>query len=317
MDAESFTERIEALKLELKDYGPTIVKHTTALYSSLNLPSMDLKSDPRNVIRSLRYDINDIIKSTRNNAEFSEQHSKDIEHCGSLIAILESIENAAECVENCEESINGIDFTATCRLMVKMDASMTELPSGNSEYGTGNVVQALRREATMLRSRFQYRLLRLCNVAITVEYGKVCVFRTLHGLIPGEDMLVDANNPVNLSDIWSSLLAMNSFEECILAIFHAISVNFILPLWKEQPQRSTGNVLYGSSPSQFIIRSSASAEDSASVGDKKSCSSISFQGDSQGHIFSQSTAEIAVKNTSAGFYYFSLFSSVDSNWVFL
>lgn len=234
---DDLDDRIKSLQMDLRLSEEEILSHVTALYDgktegSCNLKKVNLRNDPRNALKILQCDVAEILSLISAEEKYQEEKGAELKESVELLEVLSKVSHASESVMCCEESAILTDLDAVCDKMVVMVKAIDELPGPNSIWGTGKVVTALRREASILRSRFVSRLKRLLSSCIQFEVGRISVVKRLKGMIRGEDILLE--QPIELSRIWLTLIRMDSANECVESMAYNLW-NFILcPLWKER-----------------------------------------------------------------------------------
>ena len=249
MDEDTIDQRISALKIDLDDLGGRIVKHIEAVNSS-SLPSfnIDLKDDPRNCIKSLRYDIDDILKIASDRSDQLQEYSGDLEKCQSLVQILEAVNSSADLLCKLDDAISGVDLKFTCALLNEATVSVNQLPGSSTEYGVGSCITSLRREAGILRSRFICKLKRLIDCHLQIDKGSIHLIPLLKSqcyTIPGEieDMSVDDSSSESgsaLVECWEALLHLNVADDSVSAICRQLWDFLVKPLWSEQGASGPG-----------------------------------------------------------------------------
>lgn len=246
MDEDTIDQRISSLKIDLDDLGAKIVKHIEAVHSS-SLPSfnVDLKDDPTNCIKSLRYDIDDILKIATDRSDQLEEFAGDLQQCQGLVQILETVNGTADLLCRLDDAISDTDLKLTCTLLNEVTESVNRLPGSSTEYGVGNCVIALRREAAILKSRFISKLKRLLDCHLQIDVGSIQLIPQLLShcyIIPGEienllavdDSLSESDVGSTLVECWDALVYLNVADDSVSVICRQLWDCVVKPLWSEQ-----------------------------------------------------------------------------------
>jgi hypothetical protein len=256
VDRESFSERILSLRAELGACGKEIVAQITALYSEGKdgIAQINLKNDPRNAIKVLQHDVLDCLQEAKTRSDLRDSYASDLNECKALLDVILKVSTASEKIIKLEEAVGGSDIRKTSVLVAEVKDALGELPSPNSELGTGVVCTSLRKEARILRSRFQARVKRFLGNCIICEQGRITVVKQLNGVVrgSGEDILLD--RAINLADIWAALVATNSADESVDSVVDAIWNSVLKPLWKEKKTQSPG-IFTGDDTSELVFES--------------------------------------------------------------
>lgn len=230
---DSIEDQILSLRSELKTYGAEIVNHISTIYSSKS-STIDLKNDPRNMLKIIKHDITQLLQEAQAESEYNEENMEAIRECGQLASTLDTIAIASTAIAQCSETITGTDILAACAAIFEVERLMTSIPAENTTYGSGAVCDMLRRESNMLRTRFVSRLGRLLQDCIRITRGHISVSKELAGVLRSEDSLLAS--AVRLADIWSAITAVggNKVESIIGGIISSLWKDIMSPLWKER-----------------------------------------------------------------------------------
>lgn len=253
---DTIDQRISSLKLDLKDLGKKILQHINVVHSSVDGSNIDLKNDPRNCIRSLRYDIDDILEISSSRTEYLEEYSNDLKKCNKLVGYLEAVNVAADTISRLEDSIATTDLKLVCNLLKQTDTLIANLPANDpdtAEYSNGFSAVTLRREASIQRCRFVTKLKRLLECFINLEHsgdGSIHVTSVLRQggyTILGEETETRSHsnedlNSIVLADCWDACLQLGIAEEIVSHICCQIWQQLIKPLWKVTCGTGTGSV---------------------------------------------------------------------------
>ena len=250
VDDDTIEQRISSLKLDLNDLGKKILQHINVIHSSIDNSNIDLKNDPRNCIRSLRYDIDDILEIASNRTEHLEEYSNDLKKCNILVNLLESVNITSDTISKLEDAIDTTDLNLISKLPLN-----TDIDPIYSEYCNGFSATTLRKEASIQRSRCIIKLKRLLNCFINLEHcsdGTLYVTSVLkHGgyTIAGEENEENAyrsgtneQQHINLIDCWEACLELGIAEEAVTHICCQIWSQLIKPLWRVTRGSGTGSV---------------------------------------------------------------------------
>eukprot|EP01041_Mallomonas_annulata_P000737 gene737-1415_t len=232
-DKENLDERINVLQGEIQQYGTEIMNHVKSLYSTAE-SSIDLKNDPRNVIKMLKNDVLDVLKTAKSRSEYLNKHETQLQDIEKLITIVSAVSITSEAISRCDDAVLSSDLQSACKILSEMENNLQTLPNSNTEWGSGTVCTSLRREGNLLRFRFQSRLKRLYSSCIRIERGHINVNKKLKGMILGEEKIVD--EAILLSDIFNSLLIIGGIEDVLTEMTNQIWIHIIRPLWKEKKQ---------------------------------------------------------------------------------
>ena len=155
VDDDTIEQRISSLKLDLNDLGKKILQHINVIHSSIDNSNIDLKNDPRNCIRRLRYDIDDILEIASNRTEHLEEYSNDLKKCNILVNLLESVNITSDTISKLEDAIDTTDLKLICNLINDIEYLISKLPLNTdidpiySEYCNGFSAMTLRKEASI------------------------------------------------------------------------------------------------------------------------------------------------------------------------
>ena len=222
MEIDSFPDRISNLQAELKKCGNEIMTHISGLYSDDNIGTMNLKNGPRNAIKLLQHDVIDCLQLAQERSNIRNDYMPDVNNCRSLIEIISKVSEIATKISQAEETIRGSNLLLACRLISEVKSMLTEIPAPNTEIGTGEVCKVLRKEARLLQARLLARIKRLLGNCIVCECGRLSVTKRLEGMLRGcsEDSLLES--AIELSDIWTALISLDSAEESANAVVDTI-----------------------------------------------------------------------------------------------
>ena len=271
MDEDTIEQRIAALKSDLDDLGGKIVQHIKTVHSSVaNNSGINLKNDPRNCIRSLRFDIDDILQIANSRSDKLEQYAADIERCEKLVCILESVNATADNIGRLDDAISGTDLSHVCTLINETNDCLENLPKFHSEFGLGHTVSALKRESKLLRGRFISKLKRLLELFIRFDCGCITVvdilkrggysidgeeggcgrandvvgrFRTpseVEGTTTTANDDSDNANNITLQSCWNAMDAVGIADEAVALMCSHAWYYLLKPLWSIK--RSNGTV---------------------------------------------------------------------------
>ncbi len=146
-----------------------------------------------------------------------------------MLAIISTVSDS---LLQAEEKVTGTDFQGTVSAIAAMDSAIDQLPSDRSDLGNGMVCRLLRKEASVLRSRFHARLRRLLLQCVTIERGRILVTKQLKGVVRDERVLLV--DPVSISDVLQSLLAVGKAQGVLNEIMMSIWQELLKPLWREK-----------------------------------------------------------------------------------
>ena len=232
---DSVEEQIASLRSELKTYGADIVNHIKALYSSSE-SSVDLKNDPRNMLKILKHDISQLLQEVKSESQYNEANMSAITECEKLASMLDTISLTSIAMAHCSEKIMGADILAASAALHDIETSMKSIPSEYAAYGSGAVCELLRRECRLLRTRFTSRLTRILRDCIHISRGRIVVSKALTGVLRSEDTLLES--PVHLTEVWVALAAGtptgDSMESAVGKILGDTWRDVVLPLWREK-----------------------------------------------------------------------------------
>jgi hypothetical protein len=212
-------DQLRLISQELKSYGDEFVHYVSSLHSNTFAPlsgsklltegkMISMRSDPKLIIQLMQQDAAALLQDAQKHAKFAEDHLFELEECQSLMNVLLTVSEVSEMLGLCEDLIGGSDLPTCARELVKLkDKIDISLPAAGSELGTGQVCRLLRREFSILLSRFRSRCKRLLRACIFVENGKVLITRTLKGSVRDEEFALQS--PVPLSDVWLSLFTLD------------------------------------------------------------------------------------------------------------
>ena len=124
MNTYDYNERLSSLDNELKTYSNDIINHITNIYtSSSSSSSINLKNDPRNLLKVFQHDINELVDHHKenhhhhNNSNNDSSNSDDrVTICSDIIIELDRINVITNAIILCEESISSIDIMSSCKL---------------------------------------------------------------------------------------------------------------------------------------------------------------------------------------------------------
>ena len=245
---EEFGERVRSLRSELDSYGKEIMRQLTALYTNCGSATLvNLKSDPRNALKILRHDVVEMLSTCAAKSEYNRRFAADLAECDSLLQVLRTVSATGDALAQCEDAVVGADVLGACRQLSQLDESLAQLPSPNSELGSGQVCAILRREAASLRHRFHARLRRLLRHSLQFSVGACSVARRLRGIVPGEEAILEP--PLPLRDLWAALaLCPADLEhECVDWVVERAWGCLLRPLWRERKGAALPKVLAPSS----------------------------------------------------------------------
>ena len=147
MDDDNIEERISSLKSEIKSYGSDILKHISALYSCNSTLPIDLKNDPRNILKvcllhlslngflftlfcyklslvqMLQIDVKQILSDAQEHSAYTALHKEDIQACAALTDSLEAVAAASSALETAEEAILSSDLSKACDALVRQHST--------------------------------------------------------------------------------------------------------------------------------------------------------------------------------------------------
>ena len=174
-----YNERLSSLDNELKTYSNDIINYISSIYSSSSSSSINLKNDPRNLLKLYQHDINELLTYSNENADNS---NVDITKCNCVINVLSSLIQLNNQITLCEENITNDNILASCRLFNIMDNCVNDINKSNdsnNEYS--KVINILIKEARIVKSRFISRLHRLLKHCLQFEDGRIIVIKSLKG----------------------------------------------------------------------------------------------------------------------------------------
>lgn len=229
---EDLDDRIIVLQSDLKKYSQEITNYINSLYSTRD-SAIDLKNDPRQVLKILKNDTVDLLQKAKTKSEFLRKHQSDMEDCERLMGTISIVAGVSDTLCRCETTLNSSDLKNTCGIISEMDVQLVTLPAQNSEYGTGAACITLRREARLLKSRFSARLKRLFSSSVQIESGQIIIYKRLKGIVKGENSIVDP--PIFLSDILNAIILVGNITETLSELFiKKLFRDVILPIWKDK-----------------------------------------------------------------------------------
>lgn len=228
---ENFDDKIKLMKQELKLYGDDIVKHISSLHSNLLDERISLKTDPKAMVQLLQQDVLTLIKQSESHVQNSVKNELEIEECKKLMNILILVSTISELIAQCDEMINNNDLLLTNKYLSMLQSNIDSLPSSsNSDIGNGKICKLLKRENSILQSRFKSRLKRLLRNCVSVDVGKVAIIKKLQGSVPDEEQVL--TEPIELPIIWTAIIQADIADECINVIIQEIWQKVLAPLWK-------------------------------------------------------------------------------------
>mmetsp|Transcript_21014 Transcript_21014/g.30337 ORF Transcript_21014/g.30337 Transcript_21014/m.30337 type:complete len:765 (+) Transcript_21014:80-2374(+) len=270
---QSISEQITSLRSEIKSYGSDIVNHVSALYSQ-HKGTVDLKSDPRNVLKILQHDVHQLLREARESSDYNSKYMSDIAECESMASTLEQISAASKSIAHFEEMLVSSDIDAACNALHEMDEHIRAVPTENSVVGSGAVCDMLRRESKLLRSRFVSRVRRLLRDCVQVSRGRINVLKELSGILRSDDTLLTSSIP--LSNIWTVLLSCggSGCAEAVERVVTEVWTDVIAPLWREKKSISPRTV-NGDNRSEMLIELSCAEISAVDVGsDTLTCGTL-------------------------------------------
>lgn len=227
---ENFDDKIKSMKQELKSYGEDIMKHVSSLHSNMPDERISLKSDPKMMVQLLQQDVLNLIAQSEAHVENSVKNEAEIEECKKLMNILILVSTISDLIAQCDEVINGNDLLLTNKYLSMLQVNIDSLPSSSSDIGNGKICKLLRRENSILQSRFKSRLKRLLRNCVTVDVGKVAISKKLSGSIPDEEQVL--SEPIELSTLWTALVQAGIADDCISVLVQEVWQRVLAPLWK-------------------------------------------------------------------------------------
>jgi len=129
MNTYDYNERLSSLDNELKTYSNDIINHITNIYTSSSSSSINLKNDPRNLLKVFQHDINELLDHHKENHHYSNNNNNDsssnsddrVTICNDIIIELDRVNVITNAIILCEESINSVDIMSSCKLFKVMD----------------------------------------------------------------------------------------------------------------------------------------------------------------------------------------------------
>ena len=152
MNTYDYNERLSSLDSELKTYSNDIIIHITNIYSSSQRPSsqqslqqqslqqqsspssssssssfsINLKSDPRNLLKVFQHDINELLDYSKENTTSSYTTSININDCNNTIIELNRINLMTNAIISCEETVTSADIMSSCKLFKIMNGYVND-----------------------------------------------------------------------------------------------------------------------------------------------------------------------------------------------
>lgn len=280
-------ERIASLRLDLQMYGDEILSIIQSQYASTipmpplhvmisgNQISMDMKSNPKNALFILRKDLSEMIRDKL--AEMKDVHeantsslSDGLQDCDEQLKILELIVKICDSFLNIDILMCESNLSALTTAILEVQSNIDKLPKANEVFSkfesisNGYVFKLLRSEFGQVSRRYQARLRRLLNTCVAVSHGKIVVTKKLSGVVPNEENII--NDPINLEDIWMSLISMGLAEDCVNDLIRNVWNQIYKPLLKEKKTPAV-KVLNSQDQSELILELSRQSEAQQSESD--------------------------------------------------
>ena len=209
-------ERIAQMRDDLASSKTEIIHHVTGLYSNNKENArFNLKEDPFHELGLIKNQVTDILELSKAKSANYKANEEEIKECSSMIAVLEKVSDISDKLMTCEEAINKLHLTTSCRLIGEIEGALIELPGPNTELGAGEVCSILRKESKMLKTRLMSKSRRLILECIKFDYGRIVVNKQLKGMIRSEDLMVEEKDAITMSDVWDTIVMMNKTEEIV------------------------------------------------------------------------------------------------------
>ncbi len=242
--SDDFKARISALKLELESCSTQIIDHVTALHCGIPkniraFSNIDFKNDPRNGIKILQHDVSEMLEMIENKEAVALENEQDINECLKYTKDLNHISTIVELLVNCEESINSSKLTETCTNLSSSEQLIQHSSSQNKAY---KVLNLLKREHQILKSKFISKLRRLFSHAVQVQLGKINVIKSSRFFLKDENILLDAQ--VSISTILSAAAHMDIMNELTETLATSIWTLIIRPLWQERKPKPPTTIIH-------------------------------------------------------------------------
>lgn len=228
MSDENLDERIASLHLELKSYSTEIVNQVKALYGENLVGSQfDLKKDPFSLLKILQHDAKDLLKLSEEKSRYEEVYDNELKDVMKLLGILQSISLIIDKLSDCEENLKNNDFMKATTVIHEIDALLSDLPSLNTEIGTGEICLMLRKQRKLINYRLLSKLKSIIKESITFEYGCLFIKKEIKANLEDEKNF-------DLFSIWEVIEENGKSEEIIIEVLKKLWVFVIRPLWKEK-----------------------------------------------------------------------------------
>lgn len=228
---EDFDERLAALEADLKVHGTELMHHLDSLHSNIRT-QINLKENPLDEIKLLQHDVSDVLREAKENRDYQVENAEEIERVQKLMETLSIISSVAAYIAHCDEKINGDNIIDAARLVARLAEEVDNLPTPNTDIGSGKVCASLRKESQLLKFRFHSRLKRLMGHSVQIEVGTIMVRKSLSGILKGEDIV--PQNPILLEHLWEALLITGNAEGEVKAMIRNAWDSIMKPIWKEQ-----------------------------------------------------------------------------------
>lgn len=185
-----YNERLSSLDSELKTYSIDIINHISSIYSppppttstTTTSSSINLKNDPRNLLKLFQHDINELLSYSNENINSNSNSNIDINKCSDIINDLNSLIQLNNTITLCEENITNDNILSSCKLFNTMDNCINDINKNNNiSENYSKVINILIKEAHIVKSRFISRLHRLLKHCLQFEDGRVIVIKSLKG----------------------------------------------------------------------------------------------------------------------------------------
>lgn len=180
----------------------------------------------------LRNEVAELIKESKSFTKELEGKEMKLDECKHLVELIAQISAASDVVMQVEEQIGGSNLTKSLESIAEMTTALANLPSAHSEVGDGVVCKTLRKEGSLLVSRFHTRLRRLFHQCVVVEKGHIFILKELKDVVLDEGALLDS--PIALSSILDTIVKVGNAGDVLRDVLLDVWTLVVRPLWKER-----------------------------------------------------------------------------------
>lgn len=259
-------DRVRALKTDLVSYGREITDHVAALYSCQRSKqdSFNLKNDPLNMLLMLKHEMSDILKVSKEHADYNDSHRSEMMECNDLVETLSNIAALTDLIMDCEKAINTFSFVSACKLIDSIRSDIEKLPSKGTDIGGGNVCIVLRNEFRLLHSKLNSKLRRCFSECIHFEPGRVSVCKVLRGLLRSEDVVLEEASPLLLADLWTAAARCGWADEAVRDVLDRFFHCLLRPVWSEKKAQTPQLMVDGEAGAELVLDLAADAAEGKS-----------------------------------------------------